>query len=88
MKLLFFCFLITLATNLKAQKTTTDSIANFTHKELNLSPEQKIVVKKMIWEYKQEDRKRRRELRHRMFMILKVNQQMAVRRWWKRQLRH
>jgi hypothetical protein len=88
MKLLLLGLFIALTINLQAQKAITDSIPGFTLKELNLTPEQKIAIKKLIWEYKLEDRRRRRELRHRIFMNLNVNQQMAVRRWWRRQLRH
>lgn len=88
MKLLLLSLFISITINLQAQKTITDSIPDFTLKELNLTPEQKIAIKKMIWEYKVEDRKRRRELRHRIFMSLSANQQLTVRRWWRIQLRH
>jgi len=83
MKLLLLCFFITLAINLQAQKTITDSIPDFTLKELNLTPEQKLSLKKLIWEYKLEDRKKRRELRRKMYQVLNVRQQMIVRRWWR-----
>jgi len=73
---------------LHAQKTVTDSSANFTLKELNLTPEQKITIKKLIGEYKIEERKKRRQLRHRIFLMLNVNQQRAVRNWWRIQLKN
>jgi len=88
MKLLLLGLFFVLTINLQAQKAITDSIPDFTLKELNLTPEQKIAIQKMIWEYKLEDRRRRRELRHRIFMSLNVNQQIAVRRWWRMHLRH
>ncbi len=88
MKRLFLCLFITLIINVQAQKTIPDSIPGFTLKELNLTPEQKITIKQLIWEYKLEDRRRRRELRHRIFMSLNLTQQQTVRRWWRIQLRH
>ena len=72
---------------LQAQKLANDSTANSTLKQLNLTSEQKFAVKKLIWEYKIEDRKRRRELRHRIFLLLNVRQQTAIRNMWRRQLR-
>lgn len=72
---------------LQGQKPVSDSTVNYTLKELNLTKEQKLAVKKLVWEYKMEDRKRRRELRHRIFLILNVKQQIAIRRMWRRQLR-
>jgi hypothetical protein len=83
--LLFCCLLITASS--QAQKPVSDSTVNSTLKELNLTNEQKLAVKKLVWEYKMEDRKRRRELRHRIFLILNVNQQTTIRRMWRRQLR-
>jgi|GEM_PF-6041832 len=88
MKFLICCFLIITAIFLQAQKPIDDSTEVFTIKELNLTPEQKLVIKKLVWEYKLEDRKRKRESRHRMFLILNANQQMTVRRWWRNQIRN
>jgi hypothetical protein len=88
MKLLFCCILITASLYIHAQKTVTDSSINIDLASLNLSNEQTIAIKKLIWEYKLEERKRRRELRHRMFLILNVRQQAEVRRWWRRQIRN
>ena len=71
---------------LQAQKQVSDSTVNSTLKELNLTSEQKLAIKKLVWEYKMEDRKRRRELRHRIFLIFNINQQAAIRRMWRKQL--
>jgi hypothetical protein len=84
--LLLFYYLLTISP-LQAQKPVSDSTVNSTLKELNLTKEQKLAVKKLVWEYKMEDRKRRRVLRHKIFLILNVNQQTAIRRMWRRQLR-
>jgi len=87
MKLLFCCILITASLYVHAQ-TVSDSSIGLDLATLNLSPEQNVAIKKLIWEYKLEERKRRRELRHRMFLILNVRQQAEVRRWWRRQIRN
>lgn len=81
-----FCSLFIISTS-QAQKTVSDSTINSTLKQMNLTSEQKLAVKKLIWQYKMEDRKRRRELRHRIFLILNVKQQTAIRNMWRRQLR-
>jgi hypothetical protein len=83
--LLLFCCLLIISPSY-AQKPVSDSTANLTLKELNLTNEQKLSVKKLIWEYKVEDRKRRRALRHKIFLLLNVKQQTAIRRMWRRQL--
>lgn len=72
---------------LQAQQPVNDSTGNATLNELNLTTEQKTIIKKLIWEYKLEDRQRRRMLRHRIFVNLNVQQQMAIRRMWRKQLR-
>ncbi|MGC4102030.1 MAG: hypothetical protein QM738_11870 [Ferruginibacter sp.] len=84
MRLLFFTCLIIFSLQLHAQKTSTDSLPVISSKELALTPEQKIAIKQMIWEYKMEERKRRRELRRRIFMILNVRQRMLVQGWGRR----
>jgi len=84
MKAFFFCTLLIFAFHIKAQQhPVADSIPQFHLKEVNLTPEQKLALKKLIWEYKLEDRKRRRELRQKMFLNLNVRQQQIVRRWWR-----
>jgi hypothetical protein len=84
--LLLFYYLLTILP-LQAQKQVSDSTVNSTLKELNLTKEQKLAVKKLVWEYKMEDRKRRRALRHKIFLLLNVNQQTTIRKMWRRQLR-
>lgn len=71
---------------LQAQEPLNDSTSITTLKELNLTKEQKLSIKKLIMEFKSEDRKRRRLLRHRIFMQLNIQQQMAIRRMWRKQL--
>ena len=71
----------------EAQQPVNDSTISATLSELNLTTEQKLAIKKLIWDYKMEDRQRRRMLRHRIFMNLNAQQQMAIRRMWRKQLR-
>lgn len=73
--LLFFC-LVTITVNalLPVNDSTTAAIL----KELNLSAEQKHCIKLLIREFKLEDRKRKRLLRHWIFMQLNMQQQMAI----------
>jgi hypothetical protein len=73
--------------NVRAQQQFTDSSINLNAAGLQLTPAQKIAMKELIWEYRQEDSRRRKELRHRMFIILNVQQQMQVRRWWRWQIK-
>jgi hypothetical protein len=87
MKLLLCSLLITAGIYVHAQ-TLPDSSINLDLATLNLTPEQNVALKKLIWEYKLEERKRRMELRHQMFLILNVRQQAAVRRWWRSQIKH
>jgi len=81
--LLFFC-LVTITVN--AQSPVNDSTTTAMLKEFKLSSEQQQSIKKLIREFKVEDRKRRRLLRHRIFMQLNMQQQMAIRRMWRKQL--
>lgn len=85
MKFFICCYLIIINTHLYAQHTIAYSSQNTRLEKLNLTPEQKIALKKLIVEYKLEDRKRRQELRRRMFLILNVGQQRIVTR---RRLKH
>jgi hypothetical protein len=71
---------------MQAQVPLNDSTSIATLKELNLTKEQKLSIKQLIMEFKSEDRKRRRLLRHRIFMQLNIQQQMAIRRMWRKQL--
>jgi hypothetical protein len=87
MKWLVCCFLFFISTSLHAQQKFTDSTINIDLPALDLTAEQKIALKKLVWEYKMEDRRRRKQLRHRMFLILNVRQQAEVRRWWRRQIK-
>jgi len=86
MKLFFCCILITASLYVHAQNTLPDSSINLDLATLNLTPEQNVALKKLIWEYKMEDRRRRRQLRHKMFLILNVKQQVEVRKCWRRQI--
>lgn len=80
---LLFCLLTITVT---AQSPVNDSTTAAMLKELNLSFDQKQSIKVLIREFKLEDRKRRRLLRHRIFMQLNLQQQMAIRRMWRKQL--
>ena len=82
--LLFICMATT--TIIHAQSPVNDSATAVMLKELKLSSEQKQSIRIMIREFKMEDRKRRRLLRHRIFMQLNMQQQMAIRRMWRKQL--
>jgi len=88
MKLFFCCILITASLYVHAQTTVPDSSINLDPATLNLTPEQNIAIKKLIWEYKLEDRRRRKALRHHIFLILNVWQQAVVRKWWRRQIKN
>jgi hypothetical protein len=72
----------------QAQPPLNDSSSIAALKELNLTDEQKRSIKQLIRQFKLEDRKRRRLLRHRIFMQLNVQQQMAIRRMWRKQFGH
>lgn len=72
---------------IQAQQHLPDSTIPLSLKELNLTPEQKAAIKQLVWEYKLQERIRRRQLRHRIFVLMNINQQNAVRRWWRSQLR-
>jgi len=87
MKWLVISCLLFASISLHAQQPA-DSTISIDLPALNLTPEQKIALKKLVWEYKMEDRRRRRQLRHRMFLILNTQQQTQVRRWWRLQLKH
>jgi hypothetical protein len=87
MKLLFCCFLIMSSFQIQAQQHLSDSTIPFSLKELNLTPEQKAAIKQLVWEYKLQERIRRRHLRHRIFILMNINQQNVIRRWWRGQLR-
>jgi hypothetical protein len=81
-----FCCVMSILSS-QAQQPVNDSTISASLNELNLTAEQKLAIKKLIWDYKMEDRQRRRMLRHRIFMNLNVQQQMAIRRMWRKQLR-
>jgi hypothetical protein len=70
-----------------AQNKIPDSTTYFPLKEIYLTPEQKTAIKQLIWEYKLQDWRRRRHLRHRIFVLLNSQQQNAVRGWWRKQLK-
>ena len=57
--LLTICFLFTLSVSSPAQKTDTDSTKKLTLKELELSNEQLMAIKKLVVEYKSEERIKR-----------------------------
>lgn len=82
--LLFIC--MATATIVHAQSPVNDSATAAMLKELKLSYEQKQSVRILIREFKMEERKRRRLLRNRIFMQLNMQQQMAIRRMWRKQL--
>jgi hypothetical protein len=72
---------------LHAQNNYPDSSYSIPLKELSLTPEQKAAIKQLVWEYKLQDWRRRRHLRHRIFILLNIDQQNTVRRWWRKQLK-
>lgn len=81
--LIYCCTLISPA---QAQQPLNDSASKAILNGLDLSKDQKHAIKQLITEYKLEDRRRRRLLRHRIFMQLNIQQQMAIRRIWRKQL--
>lgn len=85
--LLLFCCLI-IPFYLQAQKPNKDSTAKAALKELKLTAQQKIAIKTLIWEYKMEERKKRGELKYKLFMLLNERQQAAIRKKANRNLAH
>jgi len=85
---MFSCLLLLATICLPAQKMIADSATDLPLATLQLNADQKTALKKLIQEYQLEDGKRRSELRHRMFILLNVQQQTMVRKWWRRQLKH
>jgi hypothetical protein len=81
--LIYCCFFIFPS---QAQQPLNDSASKAIRNDLNLTKEQKHAIKQLIVEFKLEDRKRRRLLRHRIFMQLNIQQQMAIRKMWRKQL--
>lgn len=61
-------------------QTPNDSLLH----QLNLTPEQKIVLKTLIWEHKEEEEKRNSELRRKMYRHLTAEQRVIVRQWWRK----
>lgn len=82
-----FCFLVFLSVTAPAQKTISDTATSLTTKELELSDDQLIAIKKIIVEYKNEERIRRYGLRNRILAILNIHQQMMIRHWWRNKRR-
>ncbi len=52
--------------------------------QLNLTAEQKTTLKTIIKDYKTGERKRRNELRRKLYGHLTIEQQNKVKQWWRR----